>query len=314
MKTVNPMNHHQFGDGNIYCSHDLHDNLIDLAINYKDRFEKNWLSQKVCVPRSNIVMGTMFLEPSTRTRWSFESAMAKLGGHVISSESGKHTSALAKGETLSDTMKVVSQYVDVLVVRSPDPMTEWMTVGPMGLPYFELPCKIINAGDGHNEHPTQALTDLVTIYSKLGKVEKLKIGVIGDLERSRTIHSFISLMSRYDNEFVVYGGLSKFEWDGYPNDVQPCDNELQVIYDDLDVLYLNRIQAERWAEGSAPEPFILTEDHLDALPKTCIVMNPGPRREELPAELDSDPRIVYFEQARNGLYARMALLEYLFPA
>ena len=256
------------------------------------------------------VMGTLFLEPSTRTRWSFEAAMIRLGGHVVSAHSESCSSQI-KGESFEDTLHTVSQYVDTLVVRSPNPLTD-----TRGNYNFCIPEKrIINGGDGSHEHPTQAILDAFTIWKKLGRLDSLKIGVVGDLVHSRTIHSLLGLLGRNaGNSFVLYNPLGE----ELPRDYEPiapilhCDKEDNFIrcVPDLNVVYLNRMQVERWTVDDERfvdvTPFSFGENYLEILPHDAIVLNPGPRLGEMPT-LDDD-RIVYYEQSLNGLFVRMAIL------
>lgn len=253
-------------------------------------------------------MATVFLEPSTRTRLSFETAMLKLGGKVISIPE-PNGSSRAKGETLYDTVATVAQYADIVVVRSSEPISEWGQV-------WSKTKLLINAGDGNGQHPTQAIADLYTIWKRFGRISKLRIGIVGDLEDSRTIHSLTDILRLrpQTNEVFLLNTTQNdyhypFDFDG--NHILKSCEELEELLPTLDVLYTNRVQEERKLQVSAPK-FFMTREHLAAMKPNAIVMNPGPRREELHRLLDDDPKIVFFEQARNGLYARMALLLHTF--
>ena len=254
------------------------------------------------------VIGTLFLEPSTRTRWSFETAVIRLGGSIVSAHS-ENCSSQFKGESFEDTLFTVSQYVDALVVRSPHAF-----VDANGNPKVAIPNKrIINGGDGNNEHPTQALLDAFTIWKYLGRLDALRIGVVGDLVHSRTIHSLLGLLGRNaGNSFTLYNPLGE----ELPAEYEPiapilhCDKEDNFVrcVPDLDVVYLNRMQSERWSkpETMKNKPFQFGRNYLDILNPDAIVLNPGPRVNEMPT-LD-DERIVYYEQSLNGLFVRMAIL------
>ena len=238
----------------------------------------------------NKVMATLFFEPSTRTRLSFESAMLRLGGNVITANN--ESSSLMKGESISDTIRTVSEYADVIVVRCGQPVSHWGTVD----------CLVINAGDGIYNHPTQALADLYTIYQVKQRVSPsvLKVGIAGDIDNSRTIRSFSEIMELDGNEVFLYDstkeeGLSKFE----------------EMLPDLNVLYLNRIQKERHDDSFPISMFQLSEEHLAVMKPDAIILNPGPRMNEMPYCI-TDSRIKFWDQVRNGLYIRMAILRHFF--
>jgi len=236
------------------------------------------------------VMATLFFEPSTRTRLSFESAMIKLGGSVITAND--ESSSLMKGESISDTIRTVSEYADVIVVRCNKPVSEWGSCS----------CPIINAGDGKNNHPTQALLDAYTINCK-HIPRNLKIGISGDMQNSRTINSFYDLLTM-DNQIFPYDSTQQTSGSFL------CLKDFERMLPELHVLYLNRIQKER--HEIVPEnTFVLSEEHLASMREDAIILNPGPRREELPDHALSDPRVKFWEQVKNGLYIRMALLRHL---
>lgn len=285
---------------NVISPSQFNQEMIDELFDSASKLEKNYddfLNGKI--------MATVFLEPSTRTRLSFESAMLRLGGKVISC-SDLASSSVAKGETVYDTIMTVSQYADVVVVRSPMPIN----------PHVKFPVPVINAGDGSCNHPTQALLDAYTIWKIHGKIDNLKIGIAGDLRGSRTIHSLVELL-KHRNDLNLL-------------DTMDCQNKLpeevlcgsptyhnefdfDKIIPELDVLYTNRIQIERHKVEHHPRPvFSIDDRRMRLLSENAIVMNPGPRREELPEKFDEDPRVVFFKQARNGVYIRMALLKYIF--
>lgn len=255
----------------------------------------NTLTLQMLVPTKRIenkVMATLFFEPSTRTRLSFESAMLRLGGNVITTND--ESSSLMKGESISDTIRTVSEYADVIVVRCDQPISRWGTV--------DVP--VINAGDGIYNHPTQALADLYAIYQAKQRVSSdvLKVGIAGDIENSRTIRSFSEIMELDGHEVFLYDSAHK---EGLA--------EFEAMLPDLDVLYLNRVQTERRKHGKehSTSYFRLGERHLSVMKADAIILNPGPRLEEMPEHL-TDPRIMFWDQVRNGLYIRMAILRHIF--
>ena len=267
---------------------------------------------------NNHLIANLFLEPSTRTRLSFEVAAKRLGSNVIS-VSSKEESSRMKGETISDTIKTVSQYVDAVVIRSTEPYEEYSDV---------ITVPTINAGDGSNEHPTQSLVDAFTIWKKLNRVSDLKIGLVGDLQYSRTVHSLIKMLP--DNFFYLYGNSNLGEVNENFISVENEEHFLETL-PHLDVLYLTRMQSERWNlddalplisgtlngtiyrdETNSKGYFQLGEKHLDFLSEKSIIMHPLPRGKELPTFVDDDPRAVYFQQAKWGVYMRMAILRWIF--
>lgn len=296
----------------IVTSEDLSDRtLAELFISANDMERGQDADPK---PLKNRIMATLFLEPSTRTRMSFESAMIRLGGSVISCPDSKGSSA-TKGETDYDSILTVCNYADVIVVRTPNPWPD-LNVRTPNYPHIQF--NLINAGDGGNNHPTQALTDAYTIWKKFGRIDNLTIGIAGDLQKSRTIHSFVEMMGRQENNNIVF--LNTVNTEQTLSNPPPCDHmytNTAGFYDsfpDMDVLYTNRVQRERH-ESNIWEwdirNFSLTPKLLDRLPNDSIVLNPGPRREELPPELDTNQKVVFWQQVRNGMFARMALLKYL---
>jgi len=273
---------------------------------------------------STEVMATLFYEPSTRTRLSFESAMLRLGGKVISTENAAEFSSAAKGETLEDTIRVIDKYSDVIVLRH---FTEGAS--KIASSFSKIP--IINAGDGKGEHPTQALLDLFTIYSKFTRLKeksaKLTISMIGDLKNGRTIHSLSKLLSLYDNFKLIFISPKALS---IPPDVKQIliDRSIEFVETEnlekflpvSDVIYQTRIQKERFTNARSGENeylkylgrYIIDRKSMDLAKKTCIVMHPLPRVNEISPEIDEDKRAVYFEQVKNGLYIRMAVLLYVF--
>lgn len=281
-----------------------------------DKFEKADQQGKVPKLLQNKILSCVFYEPSTRTRFSFESAMLKLGGQVISTESAGHFSSAIKGETLEDSVRIISGYSDMIVLRHNEPGAAERAAKVSLVP-------IINAGDGDGEHPTQALLDLYTIKKELGRIDNFKIGMVGDLLYGRTIHSLIYLLSLSHNIkiFLIAPQELKLpsKYKSFLNSrkikFSESDN-LESVLPKLDVLYMTRIQKERFSSARIYEQvknsFVLNKKLLDKLNKRSIVMHPLPRVNEISREVDDDKRAAYFRQAKNGLYIRMALLNLLF--
>lgn len=261
------------------------------------------------------IMATLFYEPSTRTRLSFESAMLRLGGAVITTEDAKLFSSAAKGETLEDTIRIVHSYADVIVLRHFN-----SGASEIASRYSQVP--IINAGDGNGEHPTQALLDLFTIFSKF-KTKNINVCMIGDLANGRTIHSLSRLLSLYKQIKLVFVSPKALT---IPKDLR---NHLIVkkikfietedfnnSIKNADVIYQTRIQKERFKSKRDYlkyfGKYILDKNSLKIIKKNAIIMHPLPRVNEISKEVDTDPRAIYFEEAQNGVYVRMALLTLLF--
>lgn len=271
------------------------------------------------------VMATLFYEPSTRTRLSFESAMVKLGGSTISTENAAEFSSAAKGESLEDTIRVVNSFTDVIVLRH---FTEGAS--KIAAKYSNVP--IINAGDGKGEHPTQALLDLYTIFSKYSDkgsqdLPKLTIAMIGDLKNGRTIHSLAQLLSLYSNFNIIFVSPKALMAPDYVTanlkkrkvNFTETENLTHAIAES-DVIYQTRIQKERFVSKDTGEneylkyfgKYQIDKKALKLIKNNAIIMHPLPRVNEISPEVDSDARAIYFEQVQNGLYIRMALLLYLF--
>ena len=258
------------------------------------------------------ILATLFFEPSTRTRMSFEAAMYELGGHVISVSSAMSSSA-AKGESVADTAKTVSCYADIIAMRHPKEGAAYVAATNATIP-------VINAGDGGHCHPTQTLADLLTIWREKRRFEGLTIGLCGDLKFGRTVHSLINAMSRYNgNRFVLIspeelkvpsyvkkGSLKKY---GIP--YQQTTN-LEAVMPDLDILYMTRIQRERFFNEEdylrLKDSYILTPDKLKNAKPDLSILHPLPRVNEISVAIDDDPRACYFKQVLNGKYMRMALI------
>jgi aspartate carbamoyltransferase catalytic subunit len=257
------------------------------------------------------ILATLFFEPSTRTRLSFESAMLRLGGGVIGFSDATASSA-AKGESSEDTARVVSAYCDVMAVRHPTPFEPHKMAKVATVP-------VVNAGDGANEHPTQTLTDLVTIRQRFGRLDNLTIGLCGDLKHGRTVHSLIKMMSRYpSNKFVLIAPQSLqmpeeiLEMLRKENIAHIVTDNLEKAIAGLDVLYMTRIQKERFADVSEYNRlkgvYVLDREKLTTARRDMVVLHPLPRVDEISTDVDGDERAWYFKQAQFGVYARMALI------
>ena len=257
-------------------------------------------------------LATLFYEPSTRTRLSFEAAMLNLGGSVLGFSSADSSSA-AKGESVADTIRVISCYADIAAMRHPKEGAPLVAALHSGIP-------VINAGDGGHQHPTQTLTDLLTIRSLKGRLGKLTIGLCGDLKFGRTVHSLIGAMIRYpDVNFVLISPEELRIPDYVREDVLRRNNQhfeevirLEDALPDLDILYMTRVQRERFFNEEdyirMKDFYILDQAKMELAGKDMIVLHPLPRVNEISVEVDSDPRAVYFKQAQYGVYIRMALI------
>jgi carbamoyl-phosphate synthase/aspartate carbamoyltransferase/dihydroorotase/carbamoyl-phosphate synthase/aspartate carbamoyltransferase len=257
------------------------------------------------------VLAALFYEPSTRTSSSFIAAMARLGGGVIPITQGVQFSSVSKGESLSDTVRTLEQYADVIVLRHPEMGSAKVAAEAAGVP-------IINAGDGAGEHPTQALLDLYTIQDELGRIDGLHIAMVGDLRFGRTVHSLTRLLAQYRVKLsFVSPEILRLPLD-LMNDVRRSGATVQETYNvadvvsDVDVLYVTRVQKERFTDVSQYEEvagyYVITPELMQAARREVIVMHPLPRVGEIDTRVDSDPRAAYFRQMRNGMYIRMALL------
>ncbi|KAF5838551.1 plastid aspartate carbamoyltransferase [Dunaliella salina] len=259
------------------------------------------------------IMSTLFYEPSTRTRLSFESAMSKLGGTVISTESAGEYSSAAKGETLEDTIRTVEGYADCIVLRHFQEGYAKRAASVAQIP-------IINAGDGPGQHPTQALLDVYTIKREVGRLENIKIGMVGDLLNGRTVRSLAYVLSLYPGlqVYFVAPPVVRMRDDikelltsrGVPwREV----DDLREVAADVDVLYMTRIQKERFKDMQEYEQargkYVINKELMKSMQKHAVVLHPLPRVDEIAEEVDGDPRSAYFRQARNGLFIRMAILK-----
>jgi aspartate carbamoyltransferase catalytic subunit len=261
----------------------------------------------------NRIMATLFYEPSTRTRFSFETAMHRLGGRVISTENAAEFSSVAKGETLEDTIQILNGYADVIVIRHYEVGAAQRSAAVSRVP-------IINAGDGPGQHPTQALLDLYTIRKEIGSIEGLRIAMVGDLAQGRTVRSLTYLLSKF-NDIKIYfvaPPLLKMKEDILAH-LRECnvwyteETDLEKVLPEVNVVYQTRIQKERFGDRISDYEkcrgvYVLTRESLRLMKPQAIIMHPLPRLDEISMEVDADPRAAYFRQAQNGLYVRMALL------
>ena len=257
------------------------------------------------------ILATLFYEPSTRTQMSFQTAMLRLGGSVIGFDNPQNSS-VSKGENLVDTITIVSGYADIIAMRHP---VEGAALA--GAQYSR--CPLINAGDGGHLHPTQTLTDLVTLASEIGDLNHLTIGLCGDLKFGRTVHSLIKALSHYKGmHFVLISTDALTLPDRFKEIIRASSNtyeeccSLEDAMSSLDVLYMTRIQKERFASeklyNEQKNVYILTPDKLTSAKPELKILHPLPRVDEIAMEVDNDPRAIYFRQARYGVYARMALI------
>lgn len=282
------------------------DKLLDLA----NDIEKN--PKKYARACEGKKLATCFYEPSTRTRLSFEAAMLNLGGSVLGFHSGDSSSA-AKGESVSDTIRVISCYADICAMRHPKEGAAIVASEKSLIP-------VINAGDGGHQHPTQTLTDLLTIRSLKGRLNNITIGLCGDLKFGRTVHSLINAMIRYDNVRFVLISPEELRIPDYVRDDVLTANgiefkeveRLEDAMNELDVLYMTRVQRERFFNEEdyvrLKDFYVLTKEKMELAKEDMLVLHPLPRVNEISVEVDDDPRAAYFKQAQYGVYVRMALI------
>lgn len=282
------------------------DQLIALA---GDILENKTKYQDVCAHKS---LATLFFEPSTRTRLSFEAAMLELGGNVLGFSSANSSSA-SKGESVSDTVRVVGEYADIIAMRHPKEGAPFVAAQKVHVP-------VINAGDGGHNHPTQTLTDLMTIFQEKGRLDNLTVGLCGDLKFGRTVHSLIKAMTRYENiKFVMISPEELKLPDYIVKDVLEKSgadykevSNMEEVMPELDILYMTRVQKERFFNEQdyirLKDSFILDVDKLVNAKEDLCIMHPLPRVNEIATKVDDDPRACYFKQARYGKFIRMALI------
>ena len=284
------------------------DDLIKVANDIIDNREK--YSHKC----DDKILATLFFEPSTRTRLSFESAMLRLGGNVLGFSEAS-SSSVSKGESVADTIHVVGGYSDVIAMRHPKEGAPFVASVKSSVP-------IINAGDGGHNHPTQTLTDLLTISQEKGRLDNLTIGLCGDLKFGRTVHSLINAMLRYKNIKFVLISPDELKLPEYMIKVLESSgveyietNDIEEYMGDLDILYMTRVQKERFFNEQdyirLKDYYILNLDKLKNAKKDLCIMHPLPRVNEISTDVDDDPRAAYFRQAEYGVYIRMALIMYM---
>lgn len=282
------------------------DKLLDLANDIEANPKKY---AHICDDK---ILATCFYEPSTRTRLSFESAMMRLGGKVLGFASADSSSA-AKGESVSDTIRVISCYADICAMRHPKEGAPMVAMSKSQIP-------IINAGDGGHQHPTQTLTDLLTIKSLKGRLNNLTIGLCGDLKFGRTVHSLISALIRYAGVRFVFISPDELKIPDYIREDVLIKNNIEFkevvklddVMPELDLLYMTRVQRERFFNEEdyvrLKDFYILTKEKMALAKDDCLVLHPLPRVNEISVEVDDDPRAAYFKQAQYGVYVRMALI------
>ncbi|MBU3197849.1 aspartate carbamoyltransferase [Clostridium estertheticum] len=258
------------------------------------------------------ILATLFYEPSTRTRLSFEAAMLRLGGEVLGFSEAQSSSA-SKGESVADTIRTVECYADIAAIRHPKE-------GAAKVAAMNSQMPVINAGDGGHQHPTQTLTDLLTIRNIKGTLSNLTIGICGDLKFGRTVHSLIKAMSRYENIKFILIAPNELKIPKYikeevleKNNIEFEEVEkLEEVIGDLDILYMTRVQKERFFNEEdyirLKDIYILNKEKMVKAKKDMIILHPLPRVNEIAVELDTDPRACYFRQAKYGMYVRMALI------
>ncbi len=280
--------------------------LLDLA---RDISQNQKKYSHVCDGKK---LATLFYEPSTRTRLSFEAAMLNLGGSVLGFSSADSSSA-AKGESVSDTIRVISCYADICAMRHPKEGAPMVAAEKSGIP-------VINAGDGGHQHPTQTLTDLMTIRELKGSLNNFTIGLCGDLKFGRTVHSLINSLIRYDNiKFILISPKELRVPDYIREDVLKGNNvefeeveKLEDVMPQLDILYMTRVQKERFFSEDEylrmKDFYILNKEKMGLAKKDMYILHPLPRVNEISVEVDDDPRAAYFKQAQYGVYVRMALI------
>ena len=280
--------------------------LLDLATDIMNNMDKY---SNIC---NNKILATLFYEPSTRTRLSFESAMLRLGGKVLGFSSADSSSA-SKGESVADTVRVMSGYADIIAMRHPKEGAPYVASK-----YSSIP--VINAGDGGHQHPTQTLTDLMTIRTLKGRLENITIGLCGDLKFGRTVHSLIKSLTRYSNIKLVLISPEELKLPSYiKEDVLEKSgadfvelSSLDEAMPSLDILYMTRVQKERFFNEEdylrLKDSYILDKTKMKLAKEDMLVLHPLPRVNEISIEVDKDKRAAYFEQARMGVFVRMALI------
>lgn len=280
--------------------------IMELAANFESQPNQRLLEGKV--------VASLFFEPSTRTRLSFETAINRLGGRIIGF-SDSNSSSVTKGETLSDTIKMVSSYVDLIVIRHP-------LEGAARYAAEISPVPVINAGDGANQHPTQTLLDMYSIIKTQGKLDDLNLFLIGDLKYGRTVHSLLMAMSHFENQVFNFIAPEELlipdEYKQYLNKkgIKYFEHkEFTDIISEADIMYMTRVQKERFSDlieyEKVKNAFVLRNEMLKNTKDNMKILHPLPRVNEIHTDVDSNPKAYYFQQAQNGLYAREAIIAHL---
>ncbi len=298
----------------VYESQQFDLEQLDIIFNVADEMKKDLSmgQRRYSQALKDKIMASLFYEPSTRTRFSFESAMARLGGSILTTENAKEFSSAAKGETLYDSTRVMCGYADLIVMRHNEPGSAKMAAEASSVP-------VINAGDGSGQHPTQALLDLYTIKDCFPTIDGLSIAMVGDLKYGRTVRSLSYLLTKYDNITIYFVSPSVCRMDDDLKNYLTTNNvewkeedSLEKVLPLVDCVYMTRIQKERFHDledyQRASGKYILGIEKVKLMKAKSIIMHPLPRVDEIPQEIDLDPRAKYFEQAENGIYIRMALL------
>ncbi len=297
---------------NLISMRDLRKEQILDLVSKAERIEKGELRPRL----EGRVMGSLFFEPSTRTQLSFDTAMKRLGGEVITMSGTKGTS-VEKGETLSDTVRVVNQYADIIVVRHPNEGAARYISEQVDVP-------VVNAGDGSNQHPTQSLLDMYSIFKTQGTLQDLNIAMVGDLKYGRTVHSLVYALSYFSPRFYFVSPESLAMPPYITDDLQKMEipfeqrETFEDIVSDLDIMYVTRIQRERFADPQEYEKvknaYIIHAAQLESVKKNFKILHPLPRVNEIHPDVDKLPSAYYFEQAGNGVYMRQAILSTLLEA
>ena len=294
---------------NLLTTQQLNHQDISLLINTAIDIKKTPISDIKSITPSPI-LASLFFEPSTRTRFSFESAILRLGGQYINLEQA-NTSSIAKGESLEDMGRVMSDYANIIVLRHPD-------IDSMKAFSQHTTVPVINAGNGSEEHPTQALIDLMTLYEHHQRLDSLTIGFWGDLKYSRTVNSLTKTLASYNNNTFYFIATNDFQVSSTCETMitqQNCNyvktSSLNNCLEKLDILYVTRTQTERFTKTSSEYLTPLSKNLLQNIPKNCIILHPLPRVNEMNNDIDTLPNAHYFKQSQNGLYMRMALINTL---
>jgi len=285
--------------------------ILEELFHRADDMEKDDRENNLNYSLRGKLLANLFYEASTRTRFSFDAAMQKLGGRVIDTESAGHFSSVTKGESLPDTIRIIAGYADAIVMRHPKE-------GSAKIAADTSPVPMINAGDGIGEHPTQALLDIYTIRKELNRIDNLTIAMVGDLLFGRTIHSLLHLLALYKVKKIYLVSPPQLKLpEKYleylkEKGIEFEEVELKDILHEIDVLYVTRIQKERFeseqAYNEVKDSFVINNETIKNMKEDAIIMHPLPRVNEISPEVDSDKRAAYFRQAKNGMYIRMALL------